>query len=108
MHEKLNGEELDSARLRLGVKELDRQFVSYFRTKEEVASQEPEKWAGANLEDQRWMVAEALLKKGSPGLLLDVKLGYVGMSLADFGLATYNGQQVARDSDGPNSLNYVA
>ena len=97
-----------AARGRLSVKEDDREFVHYLRVKDVVAGQEPEKWASSDLEDQRWMVAEALLKETASELFMDVRLSYVGMSLADFAPTGYNDQQVARDSDGLNSLDNVA
>ena len=95
-------------RFQLNPHELDREFSIYLNVSEQFRDEVPGKLTQDALADYRWKVAQELLKMRTTDLLMNIRLSYVGMSLADFLPEGYNNGEVARDSDGSRDLNQVA
>ena len=96
--------EADEAGLDFGVKARDAEYCQYLKMSAEVREQHPK----ADQQDRCWRIAEMILHGNTDPIRTNLRLGYVGMSLADFLPVSYNNEQVARDSDGLNSLDNVA
>ena len=96
--------EADAAGQAFGVKANDAEYCQYLRISGMVKEEHPE----ADKLDRRWRIAEIILSGNSSPIRMNLQLGFVGMSLADFLLVSYNNEQVARDSDGLNNLDNVA
>lgn len=83
-------------RLSFGVKELDAQVSRYLKARLKAEAT----YGHESPAELQARIGQVILDQ--PGSLLEkeVRLGFAGMSLADFALEGYNDTQVARDSDG--------